>query len=101
MDNIRRFDSMDEWLNACSSHGYGVLISPGGAAHLVSVTRECVHNWVYRDKKVTAFIYESKHDGKYILINKNDVIRARLGTRKQRELNITLADILENQLIKK
>ena len=95
---IVEFETIDDWLNACQKYGCDRLISPGGAANLVAATRVCVHNWIWRDHKIKAFIYDSPYDGKYILVDKNDVIRTRLGA-YNKKINPTLAEMLTNQLV--
>ena len=82
MSNIKYFNSEEEYINFLSQRASN-LLSPGGAAHLVGVTRNCITNWIYRDGKVRAYIYDSPMDGKYIFVEKSDVISARLNTRKK------------------
>lgn len=61
-------DSIDEWLKLCNEHE-GELMSPGGIAQKFGVSRAMVNNWIFRDHKVTAFVYRTPTNGSYTLVD--------------------------------
>lgn len=96
MNNIKYFTNENEYIKFLANYK-GELLSPGGAANLVNVTRACITNWINRDGKIRAYIYKDPVEGKYIFVDKSDVIRARLETRKRNTIGSNLAERLSQE----
>lgn len=86
-NDLYEADSIDEWLKLCNEHE-GELMSPGGIAQKFGVSRATVNNWVFRDHKVTSFVYRKPPHGTYTLV---DVSTAEVASQYTRKASKTVS----------